>query len=612
MVESLEEAPLFPLQTLADMLQLLLPLWSANTEWRRLLDRIDEQIGSRVGKGAVAERARDRAMALMKHGRILGALEELHRARVEWWSGDTLRGSVLASLVISQLYWELRLYTAAKAYALGASTIAATSSDEELADLVPRGLLLAANCEFFSGAWFSAAELYGLGLAAQHQLGRSGMDFDVDEMSQGAVLHLAYISACARQVDSVLQAEVQAIVDRSGLQDVIDEVLEHGPDSDEWSWGSFGEGELSSPPFSDLGNTRYIRFSALGTDWTLLTANDDHSVGIAERFAAGVQMMLTALATEDLCLIPTAITVRVEKTQETDSTTLEQAESLPSNDGREWMVRLVPSGSSNGARREEVDGELLTVLAMILREASLLPSNDFFAVMDRAFQRGLGHQLSAAVQLDKFVATFTADQHNAFSRRSVEAPWGDVERTITACEELRWQGGPGPTYSRDQANEMLRTRYETLAQSLWITATMLSCSQVFRPTVQALRADGWLDWHILTAISNIAMNYRSQLDARPSEKTVREMIRTASSPESATAPPVPVALFTPERMQDARQIAMLSLLQHWGLECCQETPDIPAIERLLAARYGYWDDDVPHDDPFPETNETSGRQILTI
>ena len=90
------------------------------------------------------------------------------------------------------------------------------------------------------------------------------------------------------------------------------------------------------------------------------------------------------------------------------------------------------------------------------------------------------------------------------------------------------------------------------------------------------------------------------------------MIRTASSPESATASPVPVALFTPERMQDARQIAMLSLLKHWGLERCQEAPDVPAIERLLAARYGYWRDDEPHEDPFPETDETGGHQILTI
>ena len=45
---------------------------------------------------------------------------------------------------------------------------------------------------------------------------------------------------------------------------------------------------------------------------------------------------------------------------------------------------------------------------------------------------------------------------------------------------------------------------------------------------------------------------------------------------------------------------MLSLLRHWGLECRQETPDFLGIERLLAARYGYWDDDIAHDDPFPK------------
>ena len=55
-------------------------------------------------------------------------------------------------------------------------------------------------------------------------------------------------------------------------------------------------------------------------------------------------------------------------------------------------------------------------------------------------------------------------------------------------------------------------------------------------------------------------------------------------------------------MQDARLIAMLSLLKHWDLELFQRTPNMLAIERFLAARYGYWDDDLPHDDPFPETD----------
>ena len=57
---------------------------------------------------------------------------------------------------------------------------------------------------------------------------------------------------------------------------------------------------------------------------------------------------------------------------------------------------------------------------------------------------------------------------------------------------------------------------------------------------------------------------------------------------------------------------MLSLLNHWGLECRQETPDIPAIERLLAARYGYWDEDVPHEDPFPDTGKSGTSSGIVL
>ena len=612
LVEGMEDTPLFPLQPLADMLQLLLPFWSTQDEWRRLLDLVDDELGARVGRNTVAERARDRAVALMDSDRILDALEELHRARVDWWSGDTVRGSVLASLLIAQLYQVLRLYTAAKAYALAAATIAATSGDEELIDLAPRGLLMAANCEFLSGAWYGAAELYELGLSAQDHMYPIGVDSDPDEMIQGAVMHLAYASLCAIQVDSALEAAVQAIVERSSVHDVIEDVVDHGLDGVEWSWELVGDGEFTNLPFSDCGDTRYIRFAALGIDWTLLTDNDHDSVRVAERFAAGVQTTLAALAREDLCLIPTEITVRIETEQATCPDSLENVEAIPSNEGREWIVHLAPTGSSSDASLESANTELMTVLTVILREASLLPTDDFFAVMERAFERGLAHKLSPAIQMEEFVETFS-DQDSTFSSRSVEVPWVDRKPTFTAAEELHWQDGPGPTYTRTKAEELLRSRYETLARSVRITAAVLSRSEEFQTTLQTLRAEGWLDWHILTAIANIAMNYRFPLNSGPpSEETLREMMRTTLSPESATAPPVPVALFTPERMQDARQTAMLSLLKHWGLECHQRTPDIAAIQKLLAARYGYWDQDVSHEDPFPEADETNHRQILTI
>lgn len=612
LMDRIGETPLFPLNTLALVLQFHMPLWNTQAAWRELLERIDGESADRGGRSIVAERARGRAMALMDGDQILSALEELHRAQVEWWTGDTLRGSVLAALTISQLYRELHLHTVAKAYALAAAVTAARDSDEDLVDLVPRGLLMAASCEFLSGAWCGAADLYDRALVAQHEFGRGGIDLDEDPMIQDATLHLGCILLCARHTSPELAAGIESSMQRSGVLGFLDESVDDRPERLADSWQSFGQGEMSSRPFSDTGGTRCIRFAALGTTWTLLTDNDDEMVLVAERFAAGVQAMLAALAHEDLCLIPTAITVRIEARQEQAPDVQERIEAQPGNDGREWVVRLAPTGAASNPDLEAVHADLFGALVVILREASLLPADDLLSAMERGFQRGLGNRLMTAVQLEQFVNTFDIGQCGEFDRRSVAMPWDTQGGTPSEHEELRWQDGHGPTYSRDTADGFLQTRYDTFAQSLRITVARLSLSEDFRSLVARLRAEGWLDWHILTAVGNITINYRHPIGASmpPSEETQRQIMQAASNPESPTASPVPIGLFTHERMHEARQTAMFSLLRHWGLECHQETPDISGVERLLAARYGYWDEDVLHDDPFSQAGDARGLLII--
>ena len=68
LLENLKETPLFPIHSLADILQLLVPLWSGQAEWRKLLDMADEAVGERSGKHTLAARARDRAIKLLRAG----------------------------------------------------------------------------------------------------------------------------------------------------------------------------------------------------------------------------------------------------------------------------------------------------------------------------------------------------------------------------------------------------------------------------------------------------------------------------------------------------------------------------------------------------------------
>ena len=66
LMENLEATPLFPIQLLADILQLLVPLWSNLAEWRQLLDLVDEAVAERFGKNVLGARACDRATKLYR------------------------------------------------------------------------------------------------------------------------------------------------------------------------------------------------------------------------------------------------------------------------------------------------------------------------------------------------------------------------------------------------------------------------------------------------------------------------------------------------------------------------------------------------------------------
>ena len=172
------------------------------------------------GRSAVAAVARDRAMALLRAGRRLEALSEFHQVKIDWWSGDTIRGSLLAMLMISRLYLELRLPVAAKAYGLAVVFSAISRADDDVADLLPAGLLMAAQADFAAGAWCGATELFELGLRAQHQFIEDGLDFEKHESVQAAVLQMTYINACARDLAPALAATVAAAGNRVGVQEM--------------------------------------------------------------------------------------------------------------------------------------------------------------------------------------------------------------------------------------------------------------------------------------------------------------------------------------------------------------------------------------------------------
>jgi hypothetical protein len=51
-------------------------------------------------------------------------------------------------------------------------------------------------------------------------------------------------------------------------------------------------------------------------------------------------------------------------------------------------------------------------------------------------------------------------------------------------------------------------------------------------------------------------------------------------------------------MEKGIQLIAVSSLRRWGLTLADGTTNPGPVVRVLAERHGFWDDDVPHDDPF--------------
>ena len=574
-------------------------------KWRHLVGQVDAAIERTFGRNAVASQARDRAVALIDAGRNLDALEELHQVKANSFTANALRGSLLAMLSIAELFLRLRLPSAAKAHALGASMIACRDRDESLKDLIPTGLLLAAEADFVTGAWCGATELVALAMAAEYEF-NSSPEFEQEDGIDPSILKLAYITSCAKRVSPELAAQVSQVLSQFAIEDVIEEIAS-GDSFTLETWHDFLPNHLLGRPFSDLGRERQMRFDALGLQWILEFKNNLETVRIAERFAAAIQCVLVALAREDLCILPTIIRVRVEAKKQANQSKRAGITSIPSNGGRSWVIRLTSANDANSIDPDQLNAELLGAIGAILLETSLMPHDQFFAAIERAATRGLSHKLSLPRPYDE-IASYFGDPKGSFSCDEFNTPWDSLGTSIGAHPEIQWRDDLGPTYSVTKAQSYLQDRYSNLERNMTFTVKRLLKSEEFPRLLSAVRASGWLDWHILTAIFNVALNFRisRRFGSWSTDETRQFVAISATEHESKDAQEVPVNEFTLESMDRARRISMLASLTPWGLELHQHTPDIEAIERFLAKRYRYWDEDYPHNDPFQFRAETTG------
>ena len=607
LARQLLDTPLFPVDDMSEILRVLAPVLVEHAYWSEIIEAFDAAVARTQGGAAAAACARDRASALLDVGRVRDALRELHRAKIGLWSGDELRAALLTMLAISRCYAQLNLPLAAKQYALAVAGVA-SGAGSDFRDLVPVGMLDAADVEFRAGAWCSALELIDIGMMAYYLLVDESVNEVAREMAGRAIVELGMLLRGARTFAPALVPRVEDVARRHAVLELLQRVLKETPEGDADTLVELGDEQLQSRPFSDLGAERVIRFKALGLDWRIHCQNGYRYVLAAERLAAIAQIMSVELAEHDLCLLPAAIDIRIELFEGTPDNKKDNVDLQPTDDGREWVVRLTPFVSRETFDFEASIYELVTVLRMVFYDVSLLPKERFAKTFEQALERDFWPKAVSGRPYDERAAVVSEQQFDATRRHELQSQADPLAREVPEHAELAWQAGPGPTYSEATAHKLLARHYERLPAIMPRTLLRLQRDPSFLATVAELRTSGWRDWHLLNSIYNILVRFcvaNAGLNTRETPEVpsaAEAMKKSLLSPEADDEPEVPLQAFSTSALRWGLNQSIFSMLSNWNLQLHSPHTN-SAIGRLLEARYAFWTDDIEHNDPF-EPRET--------
>jgi hypothetical protein len=375
-----DRAPLFPLQELTDRLVQWLPLLVDRPEYEPLMAKLDAAVAQRTGRFAAANNCAARAKRLSEDGRLVQAIRELNRAKIDWFSSETLPLALGSMLLVARHYSSLGLVFAAKYYALAVAYLALPGDNQRVKPLIARSLFLAAECDYTSGAWLQALSLLRAAQVGQaHYVSKELEDDDSDLrrlLLYGAIIYGVSEHAAPAIRDQVAELtkdwpDLDAL--KAGAAKAEATFIKESADGREARTTFF------RAPFSECGEHQTLEWSALGLEW-IVTWKTGRDLNLAaEQFIAVAQIVTCDLVRSDLYIVPSR--VRVEIVAGPTNTHVE-AERLHDNTMSHWRV-TIPSGPPTADRHLED----VAVVAQILHEQSL--RSDKWPVFEALGKEGL-------------------------------------------------------------------------------------------------------------------------------------------------------------------------------------------------------------------------------
>jgi hypothetical protein len=598
LVPQLSKVPAFPIESFSDEITQCFELLGGTSELERLAEKVDTVLAKRAGNAIAAEKARDRAFAYYENGSLVKGISHLHNAAVKFHQKETMRGSVLSLMMLSDWYQRLKLTYAAKYFAMIAFRLVFNDEERSNTKYLPKIVELLCDAEYSGGNWLSFLETSKLfWLVFGHFDKDPKNNFFTDKTAHRVSSHITLLGFVTTYLKPEFLDDIKEKISEFESDNFFSDTI-HGAKE---IWGEIDQSEivervrqdLADIPFADCGKERNIQWSQFGLNFRVSFENQKDIAFAAEAFVATLQILFLDLAEEfDLRLLPGNAEISFKLAEEQQTVILKQ---LPSNEIYKWELLWPSEWDQKRAPNR------LAAAFQLISEASVLPTKTLLSFLEDRMKKGLNTKVFGAGTYEGQISQIGyLDEYDSTLRLSLE-PLVPLETfSPLGASEISWQNGIAPEYPSSEIEEMLKRRYENTRKMSKFTLQKLIKLGEFRDTVCRLRSEGWLDWQILGGISSIILNYRTakimERGPHSPERFKKVFTDMFSKEEKESDMEVPLSQFNYDDFLFNLKFSLGSTFKGLGYDLKRDTPNFQGMIEFARYRLKYFDDDIPHDD----------------
>ncbi|HEV3157775.1 MAG TPA: hypothetical protein VGZ00_10555 [Candidatus Baltobacteraceae bacterium] len=601
-IELARRTPFSPIRHIGKVMMKLNEHYGSDIRVRRMNADVDALIAERTGEHETADRAKRRAIEHIKAGRRLAAIDEFHRVRLGYFTEETIFGAILAMLLLSQLYDELKLCYAARYYAAVALFMATEHPSDETKRLVGTAAFRLTTALFASGEGITALHSFSRALTLHNRTAHDRDDWAKHERVREEAFHTIIFRSITMALAPHLLPMVDEIIDKLPLDSERDEMKSM---SEKEPWGTMSEDELRAKiseeigptVFADVGEQKAIVWMALGIRWTIHYDGTRASQLKALELAVTLQIVQADLAQVDLVIIPSDVEIDLAL----EDVAVPTVQSVPGNKGTRWKVSM--PRNIVGMEAAEMALHAMSISVVVLREMSALTDDEFDAIITKHMEGGLPGRALAVRPIGEMLL-FAIPETLDPDRLRAEKPVTPSDAPYLEGKEIAWRMDPGPNYSKKRADIALEKRYRYFLAAIKRTLPRLLADDRCRGLIRKMRQEGMLDWQILSVLSNLITRWQEfKIYDLPKSNdelvaATQRMNSRMQREENESDPDFDLSYLTEETLRNQKIAQPLSVLKGWDHTTRRQTPDFKAIQRLLDVRYRNSMDDIPHDDPF--------------